>query len=91
MDRLTSLGYAHDAFAGATERKPRGGLAQTRDDELTIGQMSRLYDVSNNSTPADDQYKPGCGAGDKNHTHTGPPGQVAKGNAGPGNPCPPFP
>lgn len=26
------------------------------------------------NTPADDQYKPGCGQGDKNHTHTGPPG-----------------
>jgi hypothetical protein len=55
------------------------------------GNNASNNDVSNNSTPADDQYKPGCGAGDKNHTHTGPPGQVAKGNAGPGNPCPPFP
>jgi len=46
MDRLTSLGHAHDALSGGTERKPRRDLAQTRDDELTIGQMSRLYGVS---------------------------------------------
>ena len=25
-------------------------------------------------TPQQDQYKPGCGKGDPNHTHTGPPG-----------------
>jgi hypothetical protein len=24
---------------------------------------------------AQDQYRPGCGLGDKNHIHTGPPGQ----------------
>jgi hypothetical protein len=26
-------------------------------------------------SPAQSQYKPGCGLGDKNHIHTGPPGQ----------------
>ena len=26
-------------------------------------------------SPASDQYRPGCGFGDKNHTHTGPPGR----------------
>ena len=26
-------------------------------------------------SPAQDQYKPGCGLGDQNHIHTGPPGQ----------------
>ena len=26
-------------------------------------------------SPAQDQYRPGCGLGDKNHIHTGPPGQ----------------
>jgi hypothetical protein len=36
------------------------------------------------NTPADDQYKPGCGKGDKNHDHTGPPG---KHNGFPGK-CP---
>ena len=36
-------------------------------------------------TPAQDQYKPGCGKGDKNHQHTGPPG---KHNGFPGT-CPP--
>jgi hypothetical protein len=25
--------------------------------------------------PASDQYRPGCGFGDKNHIHTGPPGR----------------
>ena len=29
---------------------------------------------SNVLTSASDEYKPGCGSGDKNHTHTGPPG-----------------
>ena len=32
------------------------------------------------------QYRPGKGCGDKNHTHTGPPGQNKKGNS---KPCPP--
>lgn len=31
--------------------------------------------VVRNLTSASDQYKPGCGLGDKNHTHTGPPGK----------------
>jgi cell division septal protein FtsQ len=26
-------------------------------------------------SPAQSQYRPGCGLGDKNHIHTGPPGQ----------------
>src|SRR3954468_23013511 len=34
----------------------------------------------NGNSPADDQYKPGKGCGDKNHVHTGPPGN-------PGNTC----
>jgi DNA-binding transcriptional MerR regulator len=46
MDRLTSLNDDHDAFSGATQRKRRPDMVQTRDDELTIGQMSRLYGVS---------------------------------------------
>ena len=33
------------------------------------------------------QYKPGCGQGDKNHIHTGPPGQIKKGAT---STCPPF-
>jgi hypothetical protein len=36
-------------------------------------------------TPAEVQYRPGCGKGDKNHEHTGPPG---KHNGFPGS-CPP--
>jgi hypothetical protein len=35
--------------------------------------------------PGQDQYKPGCGRGDPNHEHTGPPG---KHNGFPGR-CPP--
>jgi hypothetical protein len=31
--------------------------------------------VVRNLTSASDQYKPGCGLGDKNHIHTGPPGE----------------
>jgi hypothetical protein len=27
-------------------------------------------------TPAQSQYRPGCGLGDQNHIHTGPPGQA---------------
>lgn len=36
-------------------------------------------------TPAEVQYRPGCGNGDKNHVHTGPPGNH---NGFPGT-CPP--
>lgn len=46
MNRLTSPDYAHDALTSQTERKPRRDLAPERGDELTIGQMSRLYGVS---------------------------------------------
>jgi hypothetical protein len=31
--------------------------------------------VVRNLTSASDQYRPGCGLGDTNHIHTGPPGQ----------------
>ncbi len=41
--------------------------------------------VVRNLTSASDQYKPGCGFGDKNHVHTGPPGEH---NGFPGK-CPP--
>jgi hypothetical protein len=34
---------------------------------------SRLPTVK--QSPAQNQYRPGCGLGDKNHIHTGPPGQ----------------
>jgi hypothetical protein len=33
-------------------------------------------------SPALSQYKPGCGLGDKNHIHTGPPGQPPPGPTG---------
>jgi hypothetical protein len=36
-------------------------------------------------TPGQDQYRPGCGRGDKNHIHTGPPGD----QQGFDDPCPP--
>jgi hypothetical protein len=41
---------------------------------------------SNELTSAGDEYKPGCGSGDKNHIHTGPPGDH---NGFPGI-CPPH-
>jgi hypothetical protein len=31
-----------------------------------------------NGNSADQQYRPGLGCGDKNHTHTGPPGNPDK-------------
>jgi hypothetical protein len=31
--------------------------------------------ASDPPSSAGDQYKPGCGRGDKNHVHTGPPGR----------------
>lgn len=46
MSRLTSPDYAHDALTSEMERKPRRALAPERGDELTIGQMSRMYGVS---------------------------------------------
>ena len=32
----------------------------------------------NSGSAADAQYKPGMGCGDKNHIHTGPPGNPSK-------------
>jgi len=32
-------------------------------------------DDDQGQSPTDDEYKPGCGKGDKNHDHTGPPGE----------------
>ena len=46
MSRLTSHGHAHDALASEAARRPRRDLAPDRGEELTIGQMSRLYGVS---------------------------------------------
>jgi hypothetical protein len=39
-------------------------------------------------SPAQTQYRPGCGLGDKNHVHTGPPGQggVCPAHRTPGSP-----
>ena len=39
-----------------------------------------------NGDSASSQYKPGMGCGDKNHTHTGPPGNPGK---NPATDCPP--
>ena len=49
----------------------------------TTGVIAAAGGNGNGKGAADSQYRPGKGCGDKNHTHTGPPGNP---NA---KPCPP--
>jgi hypothetical protein len=54
---------------------PRAGHAAKR-----VRHAATRFSVANprapqSKSPAEDQYRPGCGLGDKNHVHTGPPGQ----------------
>jgi hypothetical protein len=48
---------------------------------LLVGGTTAVGIASNtagSSSAADAQYKPGMGCGDKNHVHTGPPGNPSK-------------
>jgi hypothetical protein len=44
----------------------------------TVGGIAIAGGGGNGGSAADAQYKPGMGCGDKNHIHTGPPGNPSK-------------
>ncbi len=69
-------------FAGA-KPSPRTSQASTS-TEAPSESLSNL-DPPPGTPPGQDQYKPGCGRGDPNEPHTGPPGNH---NGFPGR-CPP--
>jgi hypothetical protein len=52
----------------------------------TGGVIAKSGNGNSQGSAAESQYRPGKGCGDKNHTHTGPPGQQGKKNEG--KPCP---
>ena len=51
----------------------------------TAGGIAIAGGGGNGGSAADSQYRPGMGCGDKNHTHTGPPGNP---NKNPATDCP---
>jgi hypothetical protein len=51
----------------------------------TAGGIAASNGGGGGGSAADQQYKPGMGCGDKNHTHTGPPGNPDK---NPATDCP---
>jgi hypothetical protein len=72
------------AFAGAVTALAVVGAASVggvgyagQQGQNLANLVSKAVSPSSNgqqqNTPADDQYRPGCGRGDTNHTHTGPP------------------
>jgi hypothetical protein len=66
LSAVGGMGYAASATSHAvTAVKNVVVKAKTPETHLNTVQQS----------PAQSQYKPGCGLGDENHTHTGPPGQ----------------
>ena len=82
------------ARARARSYRPRGTTMKSRTliALLTIGLMAggtggvlAGNGNGNGGSAASSQYKPGMGCGDKNHTHTGPPGNPSK---NPATDCP---
>jgi hypothetical protein len=57
---------AASAATGAFQYARHGFIHTVRPHHVR-GKVQRI-------TPAQVQYRPGCGRGDKNHVHTGPPG-----------------
>jgi hypothetical protein len=55
----------------------KASKASTASAKVSIAsaKVTASANVVLNVTSASDQYKPGCGLGDTNHVHTGPPGQ----------------
>ena len=52
----------------------------------TGGVIAKNGNGASQGSAAESQYRPGKGCGDKNHTHTGAPGQEGKKNED--KPCP---
>jgi hypothetical protein len=83
LDELKRLARAKALRNRAHRPRERGGvLMRSRLITLLliVGLMSAggtagvIAAQGGGGNASGDQYKPGCGIGDKNHTHTGPPG-----------------
>jgi len=83
------------ATARAAASRPKGSVLRSRliVAMCTLGLMAggtsgviAAKGGNGKGNASKSQYRPGKGCGDKNHTHTGPPGQNKKGNS---KPCPP--
>ena len=70
---LTALVLAGLAFAGGVGHAVSEAADAVRLVKHTDARPAHPRIVVN--SPARDQYRPGCGLGDKNHVHTGPPGR----------------
>jgi hypothetical protein len=66
LSAVGGLGYAASAATGAAH-----AVKSVVVDSKTPTEQIRTVRIS----PALSQYRPGCGLGDENHPHTGPPGQ----------------
>ena len=85
------VSYAASAAKQAVQSVSNTGNGNSGNDNKGNGNSGNNNVGNNNSgdnnkgnsnTPADNQYRPGWGCGDKNHDHTGPPG-----NPGATSPC----
>jgi hypothetical protein len=66
LSAVGGVGYAASAASDAAHAVK----AVVVDSHSPTNQVPTVH-----GNPAQDQYKPGCGLGDKNHIHIGPPGQ----------------
>jgi hypothetical protein len=66
LSAVGGLGYAASAATGAAH-----AVKNVVVNSNTPTEQIRTVRIS----PAQSQYRPGCGLGDENHIHTGPPGQ----------------
>jgi hypothetical protein len=73
---LAAVGGVSYAVTGATEALESVGTALKSGPSIQKG--------GGGGNPNEDQYRPGCGRGDRNHEHTGPPGD----QQGFEDPCP---
>jgi hypothetical protein len=66
LSAVGGLGYAASAATGAAHAV-KSVVVESKTPKAEVPTVQ--------NTPAQSQYKPGCGLGDENHIHTGPPGQ----------------
>ena len=63
-------------IAAEEVKKVVGAPFETSNDSAEATPSASLEALATpNDPPGQDQYKPGCGRGDPNHVHTGPPGE----------------
>jgi hypothetical protein len=74
-------GVVSAPFSEAKQSPPANHASTVQDADASL----RSLDPPPGTPPGQDQYKPGCGRGDPNEPHTGPPGNH---NGFPGR-CPP--